>query len=103
MGKESSSSNQKSAVKPQFTFQDPHQLGMDVQTSLSELTNNFQNSLLDSRGEVQNQGLGMLSRNSSLVDLAMIHPVEPTPVSEMKVKSDPDFFAFVDFTTHDVK
>lgn len=100
--KESSSLNQKSAVKPQFTFQDPHQLGMDVQSSLSELTSNFQNSLLNQHEEQNNQTGGMLSRNSSLVDLAMLHPVEPTPVSELKV-NDPDFMTFVDFPSQDMK
>eukprot|EP00546_Thalassionema_frauenfeldii_P015072 CAMPEP_0178914264 /NCGR_PEP_ID=MMETSP0786-20121207/11327_1 /TAXON_ID=186022 /ORGANISM="Thalassionema frauenfeldii, Strain CCMP 1798" /LENGTH=334 /DNA_ID=CAMNT_0020587149 /DNA_START=507 /DNA_END=1511 /DNA_ORIENTATION=- len=102
LSKESSTSNQQIAVKPQFTFKDPHQLGMDVQSSLSELTSNFQNSLLNQHEEQNNQTGGMLSRNSSLVDLAMLHPVEPTPVSELKV-NDPDFMTFVDFPSQDMK
>lgn len=100
---EDSTFNQKSTEKPQFTFQDPHQLGMDVQSSLSELTNNFQNSLLAQQGDPEGQSGGMLSRNSSLVDLAMLHPVEPTPVSEMEAKSEPDFLTFVDFPSQDMK
>eukprot|EP00547_Thalassionema_nitzschioides_P004285 CAMPEP_0194221786 /NCGR_PEP_ID=MMETSP0156-20130528/31341_1 /TAXON_ID=33649 /ORGANISM="Thalassionema nitzschioides, Strain L26-B" /LENGTH=429 /DNA_ID=CAMNT_0038952313 /DNA_START=199 /DNA_END=1488 /DNA_ORIENTATION=+ len=98
-GSESSTFNQRNVEKPQFTFQDPYQLGMDVQSSLSELTNNFQNSLLDQEGESG----GMLSRNSSLVDLAMLHPVEPTSVSEMEARGEPDFMTFVDFPSQDMK
>ena len=78
-------------VTPNFTFQEPDQLGMDMQSSLSELSNNFKNSLRDGQ-----QGFGMLSRDSSLVDLAMLDSVEPTPVSEMKGTSD-HFMPFVDF------
>lgn len=77
---------------PCFTFQEPDQLGMDMQSSLSELSNNFKNSLRDGQ-----QGFGMLSRDSSLVDLAMLDSVEPTPVSEMKGTSDQHFMPFVDF------
>merc|ERR1712222_170967 len=94
---------QKKEENPLFTFQDPHQLGMDVQSSLSELTSNFQNSLLEEGGGGEDHPSGMLSRNSSLVDLAMLHPVEPTPVSEMKVKSEPDFMTFVDFPSQEMK
>jgi len=101
---EVSSFEQKKEENPLFTFQDPHQLGMDVQSSLSELTSNFQNSLLDKEGGgEEDHPSGMLSRNSSLVDLAMLHPVEPTPVSEMKVKSEPDFMTFVDFPSQEMK
>ena len=77
---------------PNFTFQEPDQLGMDMQSSLSELSNNFKNSLRDGQ-----QSFGMLSRDSSLVDLAMLDSVEPTPVSEMKGTSDHHFMQFVDF------
>jgi hypothetical protein len=77
---------------PSFTFQEPDQLGMDMQSSLSELSTNFKNSLRDGQ-----QGFGMLSRDSSLVDLAMLDSVEPTPVSEMKGTSDQHFMPFVDF------
>jgi len=97
-------SQQQTTIEPNstFTFKDPHQLGMDIQSSLSELTNNFQNSLKDGRNNDNEQsGLGMLSRNSSLVDLAMLHPVEPTPVSEMQGKIDPALMTFVDFPSQD--
>ena len=69
---------------------------MDMQSSLSELSNNFKNSLRDD-GPQDEQGFGMLSRDSSLVDLAMLDTVEPTPVSEFKETSDPNFMSFVDF------
>lgn len=89
---------------PTFTFKDPYQLGMDVQSSLSELTNNFQNSLKDGRNNDNNEplGLGMLSRNSSLVDLAMLTPVEPTPVSELQTKCEPTFMTFIDFPSQEL-
>lgn len=98
------------ATTPQFTFQDPHQLGMDIQNSLSELSNNFKNSLKDvpapvataEEDEAASRGFGMLSRNSSLVDLAMLHPVEPTPVSELQHTYDPVLMSFVDFPHNDL-
>jgi hypothetical protein len=82
-----------------FTFQEPYQLGMDIQSSLSELSTNFKNSIKSENAETP--VLGFLSRDSSLVDLAMLDPVEPTPVSEMKNQMcgtyDPSFFPFIDF------
>ncbi|KAI2513393.1 hypothetical protein MHU86_867 [Fragilaria crotonensis] len=84
-----------SSATPDFTFKDPHQLGMDVQTSLSELSNNFKNSLRNAPDDMQ--CYQMLSRDSSLVDLAMLDPIEPTPVSEMQGTGDPHFLSFVDF------
>lgn len=89
------SSKESSTSTSSFTFKDPHQLGMDVQSSLSELSNNYQNSLKDTKAS--ESGLGMLSRNSSLVDLAMLDPIEPTPVSELKQTSDPNLMHFIDF------
>lgn len=96
------------SAAPPFTFQDPHQLGMDIQNSLSELSNNFKNSLKEAPAAVEAvcaspQGFGMLSRNSSLVDLAMLHPVEPTPVSELQNTCDPVFMSFVDFPHSDLE
>mmetsp|Transcript_16457 Transcript_16457/g.27889 ORF Transcript_16457/g.27889 Transcript_16457/m.27889 type:complete len:509 (-) Transcript_16457:60-1586(-) len=70
------------ASTPDFTFKEPHQLGMDIQSSLSELSNNFRNSLNEARSDPPTSDVartsfyGMLSRDSSLVDLAMIPPVE---------------------------
>ena len=83
------------STTPDFTFQDPHQLGMDVQSSLSELSNNFKNSLRNA--PLDTQCYQMLSRDSSLVDLAMLDPIEPTPVSEMQGTGDSQFLSFVDF------
>lgn len=67
-----------------FTFKDPHQLGMDVQNSLNELSNNFQNSLKQSEQFNAVGYISMLKRDDSLVDLAMIPSIEPTSVSEMQ-------------------
>jgi len=78
-----------------FTFKDPHQLGMDVESSLSELSNNFRNSMKDTPSDPL--AFGMLSRNSSLIDLAMLDPIEPTPVSELQRTSDPNLMSFLDF------
>ena len=80
---------------PDFTFQDPHHLGMDVQSSLSELSHNFKNSMRNA--PLDAQFFGMLSRDSSLIDLAMLDTVEPTPVSEMRGTTDSQFLSFVDF------
>jgi hypothetical protein len=109
-------------------FPDPPQLELpDFQDSLSELTNNYRNSLQDAEssgdypGKSANemneqtnesdpsfQMYNFLSRDSSLVDLAMLIPttnldsneqlseqtsVEPTPVNEMANTMMP----FVDF------
>lgn len=104
-------------------FPDPPQLGLpDLQDSLTELTSNYQNSLQDagansadqegSDGSAsQHSGIdpsfqmyNFLSRDSSLVDLAMLVPtnaddaetsasVDPTPVNEMSSSNIP----FLDF------
>lgn len=90
---------------PPFTFQDPYQLGMDIQNNLSELSNNFKNSLKDDAAPEAEEpgGFGMLSRNSSLVDLAMLDMVEPTPVSELISTCDPVLMSFVDFPHNDLE
>ena len=86
-----------------FTFKDPHQLGMDVETSLSQLSTNYLNSLKASEKEGQGESpcgpcYGMLSRDSSLVDLPMLHPVEPTPVGDLHSStSDQNLMQFMDF------
>jgi hypothetical protein len=93
------------SAAPPFTFQDPHQLGMDIQNSLSELSNNFKNSLKQApvtESSVSPSPYGMLSRNSSLVDLAMLDPLEPTPVSELQDTCDPVLMSFVDFPQIDL-
>lgn len=107
-------------------FPDPPQLGLpDLENSLSELTNNYHNSLQDS--ELDHPGRGadgtttqssesdpsfqmynFLSRDSSLVDLAMLIPttnadeadvaessaaMEPTPVNELSASA----MSFLDF------
>jgi hypothetical protein len=79
----------------QFTFLDPSQLGMDIESSLCELQNNYQNSLNESvpctdynDDDFSKSGL---RRESSLVALAMIPSlgsIEPTSVSEMKDRGD---------------
>jgi SHS2 domain-containing protein len=104
-------------------FPDPPQLGLpDLQDSLTELTSNYQNSLQDAgansadqegsdRSASQHSGIdpsfqmyNFLSRDSSLVDLAMLVPtnaddaetsasVDPTPVNEMSSSNIP----FLDF------
>eukprot|EP00544_Gedaniella_sp_CCMP2646_P015033 CAMPEP_0202485252 /NCGR_PEP_ID=MMETSP1361-20130828/4135_1 /ASSEMBLY_ACC=CAM_ASM_000849 /TAXON_ID=210615 /ORGANISM="Staurosira complex sp., Strain CCMP2646" /LENGTH=433 /DNA_ID=CAMNT_0049114105 /DNA_START=236 /DNA_END=1537 /DNA_ORIENTATION=+ len=103
-------------------FPDPPQLGLpDLQDSLSELTSNYQNSLQDAGANSAEQGsdgsasqhsgidpffqmYNFLSRDSSLVDLAMLVPtnadeaetsasVDPTPVNEMSSSNIP----FLDF------
>jgi hypothetical protein len=114
-------------------FPDPPQLGFQgIEESLNELTNNYRNSLENNEaslpahpgrnsaeeaeaqsGEVDQsfQMYNFLSRDSSLVDLAMLVPstnvestgaetvpaasVEPTPVNEMSASAMP----FLDFST----
>lgn len=141
-------------VTSNFTFQDPHQLGMDIQSSLSELSNNYRNSLHhhDNTTSQQQQQLhnasvntphtdrsvgtttdaaptitvsapvdrpeyfGMLSGDDSLVDLAMIPPVDHHSTTTTAAASPADFMnlhstnpeghpdssalAFVDFPYH---
>jgi len=74
-----------------FTFLDPSQLGMDIESSLSELQNNYQNSLNESVSCTDYNddyfSKSGLRRESSLVALAMIPSlgsIEPTSVSEMQ-------------------
>lgn len=75
----------------QFTFLDPSQLGMDIESSLCELQNNYQNSL-NEVGDFSDYNDDFFSktglrRESSLVALAMIpslSSIEPTPVSELQ-------------------
>lgn len=68
-----------------FTFKEPHQLGMDIQSSLNELSNNFHNSLKQSQeSDAVQEYFSMLRRDDSLVDLAMFPSIEPTSVSEMQ-------------------
>eukprot|EP00542_Grammatophora_oceanica_P021822 CAMPEP_0194027366 /NCGR_PEP_ID=MMETSP0009_2-20130614/1523_1 /TAXON_ID=210454 /ORGANISM="Grammatophora oceanica, Strain CCMP 410" /LENGTH=498 /DNA_ID=CAMNT_0038666411 /DNA_START=307 /DNA_END=1803 /DNA_ORIENTATION=+ len=101
------------SASPQFTFKDPHQLGMDIQTSLSELSNNFKNSLKDAEQSTGEPYVGMLKRDDSLVDLAMIPPVEmellaPQPIQSIanSVAETPatsmDMMPFVDFPHEDL-
>jgi hypothetical protein len=71
-----------------FTFLDPSDLGMGVENSLSALQANYQNSLNEvmpnginpsggvSRSVLNNARKSQLSRNSSLVALAMIPSLE---------------------------
>jgi len=87
------------------SFSDVNQF--DLQNSLSELTNNYKNSLNSETSEAnsiqstsaQVNGvpvtLGMLSRESSLIDLAML---DPTPVSELARSTMP----FIDFPNGDL-
>jgi len=98
----------------QFLFLDPQQLGMGVEDSLSELQNNFRNSLNDSRQTGQNDknnasGSNKMERVSSLVNLAMIPDldfIQPTPVNEMKaiaVGESDNAMLFIDFPTNDIE
>lgn len=78
---------------------------MDIQSSLSELSNNFRNSLNDATkgDDLKDTYYGMLSRDSSLVDLAMIPPVE-APVDlglDTDARVGDNLMTFVDFP-HDV-
>ena len=80
-----------------FTFLEPSQLGMGIEKSLSELQNNFRNSM-NEHGK-STDDLSKLKRVSSLVDLAMIPSlsmVEPTPVYQMTTTSE-NLMSFVDF------
>jgi HSF-type DNA-binding len=98
------------ALEDAFTFKDPHQLGMDVQNSLNELSNNFQNSLKQTQQFNDVGYISMLKRDDSLVDLAMIPSIEPTSVSEMQ-QADADQAAveasedtsFLDFSQDDME
>jgi len=101
---------------PNFLFLDPQQLGMGVEDSLSELQNNFRNSLNDRTedgrirtGLNDNIGAnGKMERVSSLVNLAMIPDldamIEPTAVCEMMPpEQDPlNTMAFIDFPSNDL-
>lgn len=85
--------------KDTFTFLEPSQLGMGIEKSLSELQNNFRNSL-NEHGQ-STDDLSKLKRVSSLVDLAMIpslNSIEPTPVYQMTTTSE-NLMSFVDFPT----
>lgn len=111
-----------------FTFLDPSQLGMgieNIETSLSELQNNFQSSLGEHDANVNNSGGtgtitsgisnngGSMKRDSSLVALAMIpslHSIEPVPVpapapvEEQQAKDDQGvggIMSFIDFPDSD--
>lgn len=102
---------------PNFLFLDPQQLGMGVEDSLSELQNNFRNSLNDMNedGKIQaghndNNGTtgGKMERVSSLVNLAMIpdlNSIEPTPVYEMRppVEDSLNSMVFIDFPSGDLE
>ena len=93
-------------------FLDPMQLGMGVESSLSQLTSNYlkaQESEATSSAEVQEDISAapasapgsMLARNDSLVDLAML-PTLPFPGAndidaDGAAAGDPSSFAFVDF------
>lgn len=101
---------------PNFLFLDPQQLGMGLEDSLSELQNNFRNSLNDRNedGKIQtglNDNIGAngkMERVSSLVNLAMIPDldamIEPTAVCEMMPpEQDPlNSMAFIDFPSNDL-
>jgi len=102
---------------PNFLFLDPQQLGMGLEDSLSELQNNFRNSLDDryEDGKIQtglhdNTGTncGKMERVSSLVNLAMIpdlNPmIEPTAVCEMRppIEDNLNSMAFIDFPANDL-
>lgn len=109
-GTESSSEGATGALAsvPSMSFQDIPQLGnVDIQASLSELTNNYRNSLGEAAPGGQEQAnslegsIGFLSRESSLLNLAMlpmIDSVEPTPVSELQNSMMP----FVDFPNQEM-
>lgn len=97
--------------KTPFLFLDPQQLGMGVEDSLSELQNNFRNSLNDNRQCDQSDNKGTaaakMERVSSLVNLAMIpdlESVQPTPVYEMKANAGGETsngMEFIDFPSND--
>ena len=106
-----------SASASQFTFLEPSQLGMDIGESLSELQNNFQNSLNERCESEEQMNVGKnldkginstvcnLRRDSSLVELAMIPPiysVDPTPVTEMTSVPSRSAMTFIDFPSSDL-
>jgi len=100
-----------------FTFLDPHQLGMGPTHSLSELKSNFHNSF-DGASTTHNANIlktnifcsqsntnqqpvnstnhGMMSRSSSLVDLAMI-PSIPGAESDKFSHDTQNMIDFLDF------
>lgn len=111
-----------SSPAPSFTFLDPHQLGMGITDCLSELKNNFANSLVNtensqnnstsngskqhvSNGKTQTQNSNgttsqtPLSRISSLVDLAMIPTIE---TEKSLLGADKSMLDFLDFSNDDV-
>ena len=93
---------------------DPPQLGMSVESSLSELTSNYlkaqgngnstasaTTSAMDNTARhVPNAGASMLSRESSLVDLAML-PTLPLPGPPQNEETNTDPFTFIDFPNQD--
>eukprot|EP00978_Attheya_sp_CCMP212_P040390 scaffold219850_cov47-Attheya_sp.AAC.1 len=123
-------------------FLDPPHLGIDIGKSLSELQNNFRNSLNDlythemKPGDLTGRSSGgkppdssansisssgsqgdfsdkdyqpewkIMSRNTSLSDLAMLPPldsVDPTPVNELvNHSSSTGSLTFLDFTSQDL-
>ena len=108
------SANSVSDVSSQsnMPFLDPMQLGMGVESSLSQLTSNYlkaQEIEVTASAEVQEEisaapasaPSSMLARNDSLVDLAML-PILPFPGAndidgDGAAAVDPSSFAFVDF------
>ena len=108
------SANSVSDVSSQsnMPFLDPMQLGMGVESSLSQLTSNYlkaQEIEVTASAEVQEEisaapasaPSSMLARNDSLVDLAML-PILPFPCAndidgDGAAAVDPSSFAFVDF------
>lgn len=92
----------KESTTSTFTFLDPAQLGMGIESSLSELKNNFRNSLNDA--EKSDQTENILKRESSLVNLAMIPEACPTvndepskSVSHKSPSPSNNLFTFIDF------
>lgn len=84
-----------------FTFLDPVQLGMGIESSLSELKNNFRNSLNDAERQDQDVGDHM-KRESSLVNLAMIPEMSILTSDENSDQrqsnlSPSNLFTFIDF------
>lgn len=93
----------KESITSTFTFLDPAQLGMGIESSLSELKNNFRNSLNDAEKSDQSE-TNIMTRESSLVNLAMIPETCSTPNQET-IESNPrtsppssnNLFTFIDF------
>lgn len=99
-----------------MAFLDPPQLGIGVESSLSELTSNYlkaqengnysasaASSLIDdATRHVSNVASSrMLSRESSLVDLAMLPTLPlPGPDEHEATETTTDPFTFVDFPNH---